>query len=626
MRTSRFLLAAIAFLLLAAGCQRTIYEAPPGLPDLSPPEADDPLSSYKIGLLGETTTDNFWAAQDTDASVWNTYVLAPTKPALFTVNYPGVELESDLAATTATPRAIESPAGWAVTVPIRRDATWSDGRPITSADVVFTFETVRDLGLGGNWLQGYPLPNPEDPDQIGLTNVEALGDHAVRFEFNRAPGLAVWPHSVGVAPIMPAHFWKAAVANASTSRDPVATLYQSSGRGDPSGGPMIFHELEAGAFAHSIANLSYYGRSKGVESGGLFFDTGPFVSDTFFSIYQSQAAAALALRAGEIDYILNPLGLPRGLSGELDRDPNLTAVANGTNGFRYLAFNLRRFPMNISEFRDALALMIDKEFIAERVLQGAAIPMYASIPKGNQRWFNQAVADEIASAYVGKATGERLAEALELLASAGFSWEVEPMMDAEGNGVVPGSRISYQGQDVPSLEILAPGPGYDPLRATYAVWIETWLEQLGFQAEANPTDLDNLTRRVFIPNSEGELDFDMFILGWTLGSPSWPTHHEAFWSARRDTVTTGGNNATGFNDANFERLLDRYNSTRDSAEAYDLLWSMEEVIAAEKPYVILFDSGIVEIYRESSVDYPFVDTLSGIQNLEGMQSLVRSVK
>ncbi|HJR88503.1 MAG TPA: ABC transporter substrate-binding protein, partial [Acidimicrobiia bacterium] len=146
MRTSRFLLAAIAFLLLAAGCQRTIYEAPPGWGELSPPEVDDPHSSYKIGLLGETTTDNFWAAQDSDASVWNTYVLAPTKPALFTVNYPGVELVSDLAATTAVPRAIESQAGWAVTVPIRRDATWSDGAPITSADVVFTFETVRDLG------------------------------------------------------------------------------------------------------------------------------------------------------------------------------------------------------------------------------------------------------------------------------------------------------------------------------------------------------------------------------------------------------------------------------------------------------------------------------------------------
>jgi ABC-type transport system substrate-binding protein len=625
MRTSRILLAATASALLALGCQRTVYEAPPSLPEFRQPQVSSiGLSSYKIGMLGEATTDNFWAAQDLAASIWNNYVLAPTKPALFRVNFPGIELESDLAATTALPRAIESREGWVVSVPIRKDAIWSDGTPITSADVVFTFETVRDLGLGGNWRQSYPLTNSNDPDQIGLIRVEAAGDSSVRFVFNRAPGLAVWPHGVGVAPIMPAHFWSEGVARAISSPDPVAALYQTSGRGDPSGGPMIFDELEAGAFAHSTANSSYYGRSEVIESGGLGFEDGPFVSDTYFSLYRSQEAALMALRTGEIDYIMNPLGMPRGFLGSLDRDPDLSMVANGTNGFRYLAFNLRRPPMNIPEFRDALALMIDREFMAESVFQGAAIPLYSSIPQGNQRWFNQAASEEFASAYVGKSTGERLGQAVSLLRSAGFSWEVEPAMDRDA--VIAGSGVRYRGDPLPPLEILAPGPGYDPLRATYAIWIETWLEQLGFEAEANPTAFDTLIRHIYVPVSKGELDFDMFILGWTLGNPAWPTHHEAFWSSRHDTLTTGGTNATGFNDPDFERLLDRYNATSDFAEAYELLWSMERVIADEKPYVILFDSGIVEIYRETSITYPFVKTLSGIQNLEGMQSLVRSLK
>jgi ABC-type transport system substrate-binding protein len=425
---------------------------------------------------------------------------------------------------------------------------------------------------------------------------------------------------------MPAHFWEEAVASAAQSPDPASTLYHESGRGDPSGGPMIFDDFEAGAFAHSLANLSYYGRSEGVESGGISFENGPFVSDAFFHLYRSQEAAMLALRAGEIDYILNPLGLPPGFLSEITADPSLSAVANGTNGFCYLAFNLRRFPMNIPQFRDALALMIDKEFIADRVLQGAAMPLYASIPEANHKWFDRAIADEIAAEYVGKPTAQRLAEALTLLRAAGFAWEAEPQVDRAGLGVIVGSGLTYQGGPVPPLEILAPGPGYDPLRATYAVWIETWLEQLGFDVEANPTDFNTLISRIYLPNGVGELDFDMYILGWTLGNPAWPTHHEAFWSFRHDTLTTGGSNATGFNDPNFERLLDRYNATSDQAEAYDLLWSMERIIADEKPYVILFDSGIVELYRQASVDYPFVETLAGIQNLGGMQALVRSVK
>ncbi len=81
------------------------------------------------------------------------------------------------------PRA--SGNGWVVSVPIRPDAEWSDGEPITADDIVFTFETVGDLGLGGGWIAGYPVPNPDAPSQIGLTRVRAAGDRTVEFWFNQ---------------------------------------------------------------------------------------------------------------------------------------------------------------------------------------------------------------------------------------------------------------------------------------------------------------------------------------------------------------------------------------------------------------------------------------------------------
>ncbi len=69
-------------------------------------------------------------------------------------------------------------------------------------------------------------------------------------------------------------------------------------------------------------------------------------------------------------------------------------------------------------------------------------------------------------------------------------------MGEGGTDVIAGSGISYNGTPVPPLEILAPGPGYDPLRATYSIWIETWLNQLGFEAQANPTDFNALIAAV----------------------------------------------------------------------------------------------------------------------------------
>jgi peptide/nickel transport system substrate-binding protein len=637
MQKKKLALVAVLLAIVAAACQQGGAEnettgtttATSGTTDgnstTTGAETVEPYT-YRLGIFEDTTTDNYWAAQDTLSTVWNSYVLTPTKPALFTINYPGLEVVPDLSASAEIPVGEAEGDGWAITVPLRSDATWSDGTQISADDIVFTFETVRDLALGGDWLTWYPLTNPDNPNQIGLTGVEAVDGSTVKFLFNIEPGLAVWPHGPGVAPVMPAHFWADAVAAAAASEDPLSTLYAASGVGDPSGGPMIYAEREEGGYTRSIANSDYYANGDEVESGGVAYANGPFVTDAIFSLYGGQDAAVLALQADEIDYILNPLGMQRGLTAQVQDDPTITAIINPTNGFRYLGFNLRRSPMNIPEFRDALALMIDKEFMANNVLQGVAIPFYASIPEGNTKWYNAEVVEDIASEYVGKSTGDRLSEAMALLKQAGFTWEVEPTMDEADVTVLAGSGIMLNGEPVPELEILAPGPGYDPLRATYSVWVETWLEQLGFEANANPTDFNAIVNAVYTADSNNELNFDMFILGWSLGNPALPTHYEAFWSARNDTLLNGGNNSVGFNNPEFESLIDQFNATQDENEAYRLMWEMERILADEKPYILLFDTGILEFYRQANVAYPFTETLYGLQNLQGLQGVVRGAK
>jgi peptide/nickel transport system substrate-binding protein len=572
--------------------------------------------TYRLGIFQDTTTDNVWNLLDDGSTVWNSYVLTPTYPTLYTIQFPGIEVVADLAAEDEPPAGAAEGDGWAIEVPMREDVTWSDGTPITANDVVFTFETVRDLELGGDWLANYPLVNPENPDQIGLTGVEAVDDHTVKFSFNIQPGLAIWPHGPGVAPVQQEAFWGPVVEEATASEDPKATLYAASGVGNPSGGPVVFAERQEGAFARNTANADYYDFGKEIMSGGVNYTQGPFLGEAVFSLYGGQDAAVLALKNDEVDYLLNPLGMQRGLLNQVEGDESLQAVVNPTNGFRYLAFNLRKEPMSIPQFRDALALMIDKEFMANNVLQGVAFPLYASVPEGNTKWYNEEVANEIASEYEGKPADERMAEAVALLQEAGFAWEQEPTVDVAGTG------LTLNGAAVPALEIMAPGPAYDPLRATYSIWIETWLNQLGFDANANPTDFNAIVNAVFVPNDEGILDYDMYILGWSLGNPAFPTYHESFWSARNDTLVNDGNNNTGFNNPEYEALIDQLNATQDEAAAYDIMWELERILAVEKPYILLFDTGILEFYRIDNVNYPFEQSLSGLQFLSGMQGVV----
>lgn len=621
----------------AAGGEETTTTAAGGEETTTTAGASTEGFTYRLGTFQDTTTDNYWAYSDPAGTVWNAYVLAPTKPALYQINYPGLELDSDLAATAEVPTGAAEGDGWAIEVPMREDATWSDGTPITAGDIVFTYETVRDLVLGGDWLVNMPLASEENPDAPGLTAVEAVDDFTVKFVFNTQPGLAVWPHGVGLAAVMPAHVWADAVAEAATSDDPAAALYGVAATGlDVSGGPMVFAERQEGAFSRSTGNADYYDRGREitsivpVETGetNVIYTVGPYATESIFSLYGGQDAAVLALAAGEVDYLLNPLGMQRGLLAQVEGNEELTAVVNPTNGFRYLAFNLRKEPMSIPAFRDALALMIDKEFMANNVLQGVAFPLYATVPEGNSKWYNAEAAERFASVYAGKSTADRLTEAVELLRGAGFAWEVEPTMDEAGVTIIAGSGITLNGAEIPELEIMAPGPGYDPLRATYSIWIETWLNQLGFQAEANPTDFNAIVDAVYTPTESNELDFDMFILGWSLGSPAFPTYHGAFWYGPNDTLETngGGDNAPGFHNDEYDALVNAFNAAQTEEEAYDLMWQMEEILAVEKPYILLFDTGILEFYRQANVTYPFTNTLSGLQQLQGLQGLVQAAK
>jgi peptide/nickel transport system substrate-binding protein len=612
--------------------------------DGSARSGDEAFANYKIGIFEDTTTNNFWAYMDPESSVWNAYVLAPTKPAFFDIAYPireGVEAGGTVIPDVAggpPAEPVEQDGKWVVEQSIEPGLKWSDGRPITARDFVFTVNTVHRLELGGNWLSAYPKAAD---DTTGIEKVEAVDDRTVRITFNRRPGLALWPHAVGVdGPWMPAHFWADRAADVKDAKG----LYGLDGRRDPSAGPVVFDAREEGAFARNVANETFSDTGETVrlhESGAVEVDDetygdgetgdpveeytyGPYFESQTFSLYGSQDAAVLALRQGKVDFLLNPLGMQRGLQDQVVNDKNLKAVVNPTYGFRYLAFNFRKAPMNDKAFRQALATMIDREFMAESVLQGVAFPLYTMMPEGNAAWYDKAQADQIKDQYLIEDAAERVQKAVQILEDAGYTWSRKPSYNADEGFVVAGQGLKMpNGRAVPSLEILAPPAGYDPLRATYAIWIERWARELGIPARANPTGFNIIVDKVFT-TPPAKPTFDMFILGWSLGNPAMPTFYESFWHSRHDTATSGGNNAPGFRNQQFDRLADRFLAARDEEEAKEIVWQMEEILAEELPYVVLFDTPILEFYRNASLKYPFDRTLGGIQFLNAVPGLVQA--
>jgi len=608
----------------AGGSEAPDASADPGATE--DPGTGGELGTYTLGIFQDVTTDNQWNSIDTAGNtVWNSYFLSPMLAAPYTIRMPGIELQPDLADGELQP-ATQDGDSWIGEFSLRDGLLWSDGEAITADDVVFTWQTAVDLELQGSW-QLYT--NTEI-----ITSVEAVDELTVRVTFNEQPGLAVWgPGSNGphMMPIMPEHFWAPVVEAAAETEDPRTTLLAESGAEAPSAGGTVFADRQEGSFAASTANENYYDAGAELSSGGVTWTEGPYADDFQFPLYGGQEAAVLALADGEVDLLLNPLGMQRGFQDQVQENPDLTAIVNPTNGFRFMAFNHSRAPMSDPAFRDALTVLIDKEFVTGNLLQGVAFPLYVILPEGNVAWYDEATAEELAEiGYAGWETDARRAEAIRLLKEAGYTWETAPgfsdggdpptITDEPGEGLTfsaGAGLIGPDGEAIGQLELITPTASYDPLRATFGNYISGVAQEMGIDLVSIPTDFNKIVAEVFALDDDDNYTspFDMFILGYSLGNAAFPTFHCSFF------CTGGDSNNTQYSNPDYDAAAEAFNAAQTTEEAYAAMWEMERLIARDKPHVPLFDTGILEFYN-NRVAYPFTDSLSGLQFLSGLQTSV----
>ncbi|HIQ02024.1 MAG TPA: ABC transporter substrate-binding protein, partial [Anaerolineales bacterium] len=414
------------------------------------------------------------------------------------------------------------------------------------------------------------------------------------------------------------------------------TLYEADPTGTPVFGGYVTDKLELGAFVQRTQNPNYYfkgaeiveyddgtwmrvhpsgrtwqfyGDAAGEET--LRYISGPYAPNIVMSIYGSQDAAFLALANGEVDYVLNPLGLSRGLKEQAEQGEGILSYTNADYGMFYLAFNMRKYPMSEYEFRQAFDIIIDKEFVVNSVLAGVVFPMYSTMPPGNGFWYNP----DVPTPYVGLSRAERVDMAVQVLKDAGWSWEEEPYWDDDLEDVVPGVGITMpNGEPMPEITILGPGPAYDPIRATFNQWISEWARELGMPVQSELTGFNTILGPVFV-----NADFDMYILGWGLGNPAFPDYYESFWHSRNDTAVTGNFNTPGFNNPEYDALVDEFMTTTDIEKARELCFEMQVMLADQRPYIPLFYKQVTDLIRDN-IELPYTELLGGIESAAGFQT------
>ena len=599
--------------------------------DASPPQEE---RIYQLGITADLTTTNYWSYLGPDGTTWNGYVLSGTKPTLYSYSDQRFDWIPSLASDFPSPLKEESvgqEALWSTEVDLKRGVKWSDGNDVTAEDFVFTAHTATELELTGNW------PAIVDPEFFD--HAEAVDPYKLRIYFKKKPGLARWQFGLAFMPILSKSYWEPLVAEAKKAEgttEQQKLLYAHVPQNEPSAGGFLFDRWEQGAYAEKDRNDGFYFRDSVVtqyangayseskpgvyeysaygdpgEQKSLEYTVGPHVNSAIYSIYGSQDATVLALKKGDIDFMLNPLGLSKGLQEQLQGQEGLTTIENPSSGVRYLGFNFRRPPMDNKAFRQAVATLIDKEFITETVLQGVAIPVYTMVPEGNKAWHNA----DVPMIGQGLSRGDRVTEAVSLLKGAGFTWEKEPRVSEDGKFIEQrgeGLRMP-NGDPVPEMSLIAPSAGYDPLRSTFAIWIERWMNEMGIPLRADLTGFNLIVEKVFTTQ-----DFDMWILGW--GLSLFPDYLESFFHSRHSDLE--GYNPGGYNNAEFDRLSDELLAETDLERAQEQVFRMQEFLADELPYVVLFTTPIVETFRSDRIEFPYTDSLGGLQEAAGLPTIV----
>ncbi len=547
----------------------------PSLPVTETTEALEPFA-YRVGLLAGVSTTNFWEYIGDQPTVWNAYVLGPTKPALYGLDPVTNALVPDLGDGEPADPTWDG-SGWRVRVAISDDLAWSDGEPVTAADVAYTFETARRLGLSGGWGESYPA---------GIESIVAESPNRLRIELSSRPSLQLWPYGLGLAPIMPAHIWEPLTRGITTADELYALDVD-----DVSGGPLQLGTT-SDTRIDSVANPGYPGLTP---------------DSVAYLVFPDEAAAVSALRQGEIDSVISPNGLSAEAARSLEEVSGVTIEKSPANSVRYLGFNLSREPMSERRFRQALALLLDREAATESLVPDASVA-YTMLSAANRTWYDRVQASAIARTYSDD-LAERLTRAVAALQEAGYAWSTPPTV-ADG-ALQAGSGLTIAGRPPSPVTILTPGDEYDPARSDYTRRIESTLEILGFDARPVVTDFDTVVDHAFTVDESGVRQYDMYVLGWTLGNPALPDYYRWLFASN------GAANSTGYSSAEFDSALSRYERATDAEVARGALWSMEKVLAADLPYLVLYHPEIIEAYRSDRVEFGSHGVLGGIQGRLG---------
>jgi peptide/nickel transport system substrate-binding protein len=217
-------------------------------------------------------------------------------------------------------------------------AKFSDGKPVTAEDVIFSWQLLRDKGR----------PNHRTY-YAKVAKAEAIGEQAVRFDLSGSDDreLAL---ILGLMPVLAKHAVKPEMFEETSFQAPLGT------------GPYVVGEVDPGKSVTLKRNPDYWGRDLAINRGLWNFD------EVRFDYYREANSHLEAFKRGLYDMRNehDPGRWQTGYDFAAVRDGRVLKEALPTGvpkASSYFVFNTRRAIFSDIRVREALSLLFDFEWI-----------------------------------------------------------------------------------------------------------------------------------------------------------------------------------------------------------------------------------------------------------------------
>ncbi len=414
-------------------------------------------------------------------------------------------------------------------------ARWSDGEPVTSADVAFTWRTMmapaNQVASRAGWDQ---IASIRPGRTATGAACPATTCFTVAFRGDYAPWRDIFSVSGGYY-VLPQHVLAGKDFNTVWNRGGIV-----------GSGPFTLESFTPDVRAVLVRDPKYWDAA---GSGG-----GPFLDRLVINFLDSSGAAITALRQGEAQMTSPP------------PDPALIARAAAIDGvdvqsvpslfFEHLILNTQAAPLDDRRVRQALAHAIDREQIVKVLLNGS-VPVLQSIIRPAQ----------LGSTPAFGGYDYDPAAAASLLEQAGWTRGADGIFEKDGK----------------ALEIPLTFTSDSELRRTTAKLIAEQARPAGIRIVSRPMTADRLYGSVL---NQGDFSAVMAAFGSggdpsvtdLLSSDQIPTEENAFT----------GQNVYRWSDSKADSLMRRSDHEIDDTRRAATLGEVQRIVADEVPLIPLY--------------------------------------